>query len=52
MWRAETVIVKRAQMKNRVRSRRISWGSLAEPLLTAKTTAMLSHRQQILCPAQ
>ena len=28
------------------------WGSLAEPLLIAKTTAMLSHMQQTRCPAQ
>ncbi len=38
--------------KNRVCRRRMSWGSLAEPLLTANTTAILSQRQLILCPAQ
>ena len=41
--RAERDIPYTAQKKKRERSRRISCGSLAEPLFNANTTAMLSQ---------
>ena len=43
MWRAEIMKSCSALKKKRVRNKRMSWGSLADPLFNANTTAMLSQ---------